>query len=90
MHMLNYPETVLLAGLLASEHWRQIASVDRRCDRRRFDVELARRLDIAYIGFGAGDPFVSWQDGEAVARRRRLHEQLGYHGPKVWLSLGGE
>jgi hypothetical protein len=56
----------------------------------RFDREVARRLGLARPGFGAGDPLVSWQDGQALIRRQRLHQQPDYRGPEVWLSQAGE
>lgn len=88
--MVNYPEVVTLADLLASENWRAIASADHRRDRLPFDREVVRRLNLAPVGFSPGDPLVSWQEGEALIRRQRLHQQPGYRGPEVWLSEPGE
>jgi hypothetical protein len=90
LRMVNYAEVVTLAGLLASESWRAIASADHRRDRLTFDREVARRLNLAPTGFAPDDPLVSWQEAEALARRRRLHQQPGYRGPEVWLSQAGE
>jgi hypothetical protein len=90
LHMVNYPEVVTLADLLASERWRTIASANYRRDRWPFDREVARRLDLVVIGFAPEDPLVSWEEGEALARRSWLHQQPGYRGPEVWLSLAGE
>ena len=84
--MVNYPEIVTLASLIADDDWRAIASADHRRDRVSFDREVARRLGLACTGFDSGDPLVSWQEAEAVVRRQRLHEQPGYRGPEVWLS----
>lgn len=86
--MLNYPETVTLAGLLASEHWSTLASSRRRQDRNRFDAEVARRLHIPYRSDAVGEPLVDWQEGEALARRRRAHEHaLDHTGlDEVWLA----
>ena len=86
LRMLNYPEIVTLANLLASEPWRAIASADRRDERLPFDLEVASQLNLAHIGFGPDDPLVAWQEGAALARRQKLHEQPGHHGPEVWLS----
>lgn len=90
LRMVNYPEVVTLADLLASERWRTIVSADYRRDRWPFDREVARRLDLVVIGFAPEDPLVSWEEGEALARRRRLHQQPGYRGPGVWMSKAGE
>lgn len=86
LRMLSYPEVVTLANLFASESWRSIASADRKGDRLPFDREVARRLDLPPTGFDTSDPLVSWQEGEALIRRQRLHQQPGYRGPEVWLS----
>ena len=84
--MVNYPEVVTLAGLLAAEQWRGIASADRRRDRVRFDREVARRLALSATGFQATDPLVAWQESEALLRRQRLHNDPGCRGPEVPLS----
>jgi hypothetical protein len=90
LRLVNYPEVVTLASLLASEQWRAAASADHRRDRVSFDREVARRLGLAHTGFDAGDPLVRWQDGQALIRRQRLHQQPGYRGPEIWLSQAGE
>jgi hypothetical protein len=90
LRMVNYPEVVTLADLLAGESWRPIASADHRRDRLPFDREVARRLNLAPSGFAPDDPLVSWQEAEALDRRRRLHEPPGYRGPEVWLSEPAE
>jgi hypothetical protein len=86
--MLNYPETVTLAGLLASEYWSTLASSRRRQDRDRFGAEVARRLQIPYCPRSVGEPLVDWQEGEALARRRRAHEEaLDHTGlDEIWLA----
>jgi hypothetical protein len=84
--MVRYPDTVTLATLLADPHWSALASADRRADRLPFELEVARRLQLPCIGSADGDPLVSWEEGQALARRWRLHQQPGYRGPEVWLS----
>jgi hypothetical protein len=86
--LVNYPEIVTLAGLLASEHWSSLASSRRRPDRGRFDAEVARRLQILYRARPAGEALVAWQAGEALVRRRRAHGQARDHTglDEVWLA----
>lgn len=88
--MANYPEIVTLAGMLADPHWSAIASADHRRDRLPFEREVARRLHLDLTSSAARDPLLSWEEGEALARRRRLHQQPGYRGPEVWLSQAAE
>jgi hypothetical protein len=84
--MVDYPEVATLATLLADPHWRSIASADHRADRLPFELEAARRLNLAPIESVVGDRFVPWEEGQALARRSRLNQQPGYRGPEVWLS----
>lgn len=86
LHMANYPEVVALASVLASPHWSAIASADYRRGRLSFDVEVARRLNLAPTGFASSDPLITWQEGHAHVRRLQLHEQPGYRGPEIWLA----
>jgi hypothetical protein len=87
MPMLNYPEAVTLAGILISEHWSALGGSHRSPDRHRFDIEVARRLQIPYLSHRNDDPLVHWQEGEGVVRRRREQELVNYTGPiEVWLS----
>jgi hypothetical protein len=87
--MANYPEIVTLAGMLASPHWSAIASADYRRDRLPFELEVARRLHLDLTNSAPGDPLLSWEEEEALARRRRLHQQPGYRGSEVWLAGAG-
>ncbi len=84
--MLTYPDVITLAALLADPSWSTIASADRRRDRLQFELEMARRLDLPHLASAVGDALVSWEEGQALARRWRLHQQPGYRGPEVWLS----
>ena len=87
--MANYPEIVTLAGVLASPHWSAIANADYRRDRLPFELEVARRLHLDLASSAPGDPLLSWEEGEALTRRRRLHQQPGHHGPEIWLAGTG-
>jgi hypothetical protein len=84
--MVRYPDTVTLATLLADPHWSALASTDRRPDRLPFELGVARRLDLPFIGAADGAPLVAWEESQALGRRRRLHHQTGHCGPEVWLS----
>lgn len=84
--MLSYPDVVTLAALLADPRWSTIASADRRQDRLQFELEVARRLHLPHVPPAVGDPLVTWEEAQALARRWRLHQQPGYRGPEVWLS----
>lgn len=84
--MLNYPDVVTLAALLADPRWSVHASADRRQDRLQFELEVARRLHLPQVAAAVGDPLVSWEESQALARRWRLHQQPGYRGPEVWLA----
>lgn len=79
--MFNYPETVTLAALLASGHWTDLAGSHRRSDRRPFEQEVARRLDLAWGGFALDDPLVSWEASHAHVLRMGLRQQLDERSP---------
>lgn len=78
--MLNYPETVTLAALLASEHWTDFAASDQRSERRLFEQEVARRLNLAGGDFAFDDPLVSWAASHAHVQRMGQRQQLGVRG----------
>jgi hypothetical protein len=84
--LVNYQAVVTLATVLAEPRWTAIASADHRADRLLFEREVADRLGLPPIGSTAGDPLVSWEEGQALVRRQRLHRNLHYRGPEVWLS----
>jgi hypothetical protein len=75
----NYPGTVALVGMLASEHWLRKAVPDHvdepdwapNSGRRQFYEEVGRRLKIDYRP-GSYDPLAAWVTNE---RRSQLLRQ---------------
>jgi len=81
MVMVNYPETVALASLLASDQWSALAVSPDPEDGKRFEIEVGTRLRIPYQWYTAHDPLGRWRQAEA--RQRRLTKLLNYNGPSA-------
>jgi hypothetical protein len=63
-----HPETVTLAGLLASPWWRSQLQHDRSAASGPFLAEAGRRLDIRYFAMSWRDPLVAWTNDRLVDR----------------------
>lgn len=59
--MINYPETVALARLLADPHWTQFATSDDLDAIAAFHAEVGTRLHIPYQPHTGYDPLLHWQ-----------------------------
>lgn len=81
MDMANYPETVALAALLASDRWSALAVSSRPQDGKRFELEVTKRLRIPYEWYTAHDPLGRWRRAEAW--QRRFTKLLNYNGPSA-------
>lgn len=66
----NYPETVALAGILVSEHWRRKVVRHHNeppnwapnISHQKFYAEVSRRLKIDYQPYSSYDPLATWMD----------------------------
>lgn len=66
--MVNYPETVTLARILADPHWVAQATARGLAGLTRFHNEVRRRLRIDYEPYHARDPLVLWREHTHRAR----------------------
>jgi hypothetical protein len=55
-----YPETVSLASLFASEHWKALAGSRDTAERDLFCLEVSRRIGQSYRFTGTHDPMARW------------------------------
>ncbi len=69
--MVNYPETIALAQLLATPPSAQLAISDDPADVARFNAHVRHRLRIPYQPYTVHDPLISWQH-----RTRTLHREM--------------
>jgi hypothetical protein len=67
--MVNYPETIALARLLANPRWTQQAISDDPAANASFYAEVSRRLNITYEPHTTHDPLLGWQQHARAARR---------------------
>jgi hypothetical protein len=63
-----HPETVTLAGLLASPWWRSHLQHDRGAASGPFLMEAGRRLGIRYPAMSWHDPLVAWTNDHLADR----------------------
>lgn len=69
--LVNYPETVALARILADPRWVEQATGRGRPGLDRFHAEIRRRLRIDYEPYHGRDPLVAWR--EHTHRGRHHH-----------------
>lgn len=71
--MVNYPETIALAHVLANPYWTRRAISDNPDEIAAFHAEVGRRLHIPYLPYTGIDPLLQWQ---ARARAIRHHAEI--------------
>jgi TniQ/Domain of unknown function (DUF5655) len=87
MRAAVYPDTVTLAGLLASPHWLGVAASLDHGDHQRFYAEVARRLRLPdYQPTTGWDPLARWVDRDAPQHFREAPPPR--HQPDLLARVG--